>query len=287
MTVSSLVPRATFDRTVSHFDQTRGWLSHDAAQIFFLLHALQRQAFELSGDILEIGAHEGRSSIFFSHLLGEGENLEVSDIFDSQDLNLSRSGGSSFRTWETNFRKLRARGASVAVHQGLSQQLDAETLGRRFRIAYLDGGHATEEVRADLWLADRILLPAGIAVLDDTFSEDFPGTTEGLILYGTEAGSRLVPLLVFESKVGLVDRNHYDEYRNLLTKYLDQDEHIYLPLQTLCGTEVLILRFQGKWERRSKQMKARFPALHRTLGATSASRNAFHRLRGGLSDRAK
>lgn len=287
MTISSLVPAREFEESVKHFPSTLGWLSTNAAQIFYAFHAFQLRNLNMSGDILEVGAHEARSSVFFTHLLREGESLHVSDLFDQQDLNISKSAGSSFAAWERNFERFKAGDQTVVIHHGPSQNLDPIALGSNFRFAYLDGGHATDEVRADLELAEAILVEGGVAVVDDTFNQDFPGTTEGVIAYCYRDDSKLVPLLCFETKVALVNKSYYETYRSMLTEMLDQGEHWFLPPQMLCGHEVLTIRFAGRWEVRSKVLKRNFPLAHQVLRSTKIAQNVFHRLRGALTDRAK
>lgn len=285
MTISSLVSRRQFDRSTRHFRWARGWLSRDAAQVFSLFHAFQRAELGLTGDILEVGAHEGRSTIFFRHLLGPGEILHVNDLFDMQELNVSKSAGSSYAAWLRNVRRGGIDPADLRIYEGPSQRLRPEELGgRRFRIAYLDGGHATEEVRADLRLAEGILVEGGVAVLDDTFVEGFPGTTEGLVGYLHEEHD-LTPLLLFEGKTALVSKANHGAYRDLLMTRLDTGASWFLPPQVLGGDEVLIIQFDGRWEQASKWLKSRIPPLHGTLRRIRIARGAFDRARGALTDR--
>lgn len=286
MTISSLVPTREFKRSVAHFPHARGWLSGNAAQVLYLFHALQRSALSLAGDILEVGAHEGRSTIFFNHLLGPGETLHVSDLFDAQDLNVSKSAGSSYAAWAGTVRRFGVDEATLRIFHGPSQQLRPEVLGRTFRLAYLDGGHATEEVHADLRLAEGILAEPGVAVLDDTFSEDFPGTTDGLVAYLREDHG-LVPLVLFEGKTALVSKAYHGSYREMLLAHLDTGQSWFLPSQRLCGYEVMILRFNGAWEMASRWLKGRVPGVHRVIRSSRLARLAFHRARGAFSDRAR
>jgi hypothetical protein len=284
MTISTLIPSREFNRSVSHFRWARGWLSRNAAQVFSLCHAFQRAELGLTGDILEVGAHEGRSTIFFRRLLGPGETLHVNDLFDMQELNVSKSAGSSYAAWLGNVRRGGIDPAELRIYEGPSQLLRPEDLGRkRFRIAYLDGGHATDEVHADLHLAEGILAEGGVAVVDDTFVEGFPGTTEGLVAYLREEHG-LAPLVLFEGKTALVTKGSYEAYRDLLLTRLDTGGSWFLPAQNLGGYEVMILRFNGRWEGISRFLKARVPGLHRTLRSSRVAQKAFHRARGAFSD---
>lgn len=280
MPISSLISPEALTAATRHFKRTDGWLSVNAAQVFMVFHEFQRRKLGLKGHILEVGAHEARSSVFFTHLLDADETLHVSDLFDSQELNISKSAGSSFSAWKQNFSRFKLGDPNVRVHHGPSQALDPAELGSGFRIAYLDGGHATDEVRSDLELAESILIEPGVAIVDDTFNQEFPGTTEGLISYVLADSSRLVPLLCFESKVALVSKSYYETYRTMLRDVLDSDESWFLPAQQLCGYEVLTIRFYNNMvERVGNWFKHRVPALYRAFSRSDTARAIFHSAR--------
>lgn len=281
MTIGTTVKADDLKLATAHFAEVGGYLSKRAAEVLLLINSFQRHQ-KISGHILEIGAYEGRSTIFFTHLISDEEVLHVSDLFDRQDLNVSHSVGVGYRPWDRNVKRFKQAGALIEVHRGPSQELDAGKLGGDFRIAYLDGGHSTDEVISDLRLADEILLAGGVAILDDTFRDDFPGTTEGLVTFVNEKRGDLAPVLCFETKVALVRSELHTRYMKMFTQRTDTDESSFLPLQRLCGWEVLTIRFRGEWEMASLHFRDRFPRLHSALSARPLIGRLFHKARGGI-----
>lgn len=278
MTISSTVSSHQLNAATSHFSEVGGYLTRRAAEVFLLINSFQQER-KVGGDVLEIGVYEGRSTIFLINLLSGEEVLHVSDLFDNQDLNISHSLGVGYERWERNISKYKNR--RLEIHRGPSQDLDPANLGKNFRLVYLDGGHATEEVVSDLRLADSILLPDGIAILDDTFRDDFPGTTEGLVRFVAETG-KLAPVLCFETKVALVRPDLHETYMTMLLDRTDTGESLFLPRQRFCGWEVLTIRFRGDWEMASLRLRSRFPRLHSTLSATPLVGRLFHKARGAF-----
>lgn len=281
MTISTGIDEGFLKRATAHFGEVGGYLSKRAAEVFLLFHLFQRQR-DVVGSILEVGAYEGRSTIFFTHLLSQDEVLHVSDLFDRQDLNVSYSLGVGYEPWNRNVSKLKRADSSIEVHHGPSQHLDPVALGKGLRIAYLDGGHATQEVIDDLKLADSILVDHGVAIVDDTFRDDFPGTTEGLIRFVNESGGDLAPVLCFETKVALVRRDLHATHLQMLRESTDTDESMFLAPQILCGWEVLTIRFRGDWEMASLKLRNRYPRLHSTLSSSLLMRRLFHKSRGAI-----
>lgn len=286
MTISSRVDATRLAAATSHFKSVDGYLSRGSAQLFILLDEIQRVDFGLEGDILEVGAFKARSSIFFGHLLSEGETLHVSDLFDRQDLNVSASLGPGWDAWKKNFDKFSKTGIDVLIHRGPSQKFQVGDRGNTFRITYLDGGHSTQEVLYDLELAEKLLTEDGCAIVDDTFFEDFPGTTEGVIAYTYQHPDGLVPFLCFDNKVALAPKSSVQRYREAVVAGLDRHEHYFLPEQMFCGHPVLILRFLSRWELASGGLKGWSPWLHAFLRRTPGVAKAFHRMRRSLNRRA-
>jgi predicted O-methyltransferase YrrM len=109
--------------------------------------------------MLEIGAYEGRSALWFlEHVLtGEGSSIVCLDFFSRPwwdlrfDHNIARSGHAE--------RVTKLKGHSHVLLPGL----EAES----FDVVYVDGGHAAATVLLDGVLSWRLLKPGGLLVFDD------------------------------------------------------------------------------------------------------------------------
>ncbi|SDF44733.1 Methyltransferase domain-containing protein [Limimonas halophila] len=141
---------------------------------FQLVLTLQRLS-GLTGDLLEIGTHGGRSAAIMAACLGPGETLVCCDPFDLPDA----QGNASKRTPDRVLANIRAAvpdlpNAAVRFHRCFSEDL-ALAPGDRFRFAHVDGDHSEARTHADLVLCREHLLPGGVVVLDDHGHPAYPG----------------------------------------------------------------------------------------------------------------
>ncbi len=84
------------------------------------------------------------------------------------------------------------------------------------RLFSIDGGHHIEHVINDLSIAQELLCPRGIVLLDDFFGPLWPTVTEGFFEYMKRRNARLAPLLVFQNKLFLTT---YSEQPAMLGRY--------------------------------------------------------------------
>jgi len=141
---------------------------------FQLILTLQR-LYGVTGDLLEIGTHGGRSAAIMAASLGPGETLVCCDAFDLPDAH----GRASKRTPERVWANLRSvvpdlPPEAVRFHRCHSQEL-ALPADARFRFAHIDGDHSEARTHADLVLCRRHLPPGGILALDDHGHPAYPG----------------------------------------------------------------------------------------------------------------
>ena len=158
-----------------------GWF--EAYGLFALIDSTQR-AFGEGGDLFEIGAHHGKSTVVLGHMAAGSENVGVCDIFGVQEQNASGSGSGDRAVFERNMEQF-AAGCHPRVHQCLSSQLTAERIGTH-RFFHIDGGHLTEEARSDMELGAQVTTERGAIVIDDPYRMEWPGVTEAIVGFLTE-----------------------------------------------------------------------------------------------------
>lgn len=186
-----LAADAPFSEVWEAADQVPGWMTHDQGRL------LHDEAAKLGpGDVaLEIGSHQGRSTVVLAHTLRRrGASLIAMDPFVEGKL----FGGTPTRTkFETNVRDAGVEDAVELVAEYSTKARPSWT--RPIQLLYIDGKHDYWTVSDDLKWA--VHLPAGAAVLiHDSFSSI--GVTLGLIrhvLFGNTLAyeSRATSLALF------------------------------------------------------------------------------------------
>lgn len=158
-----------------------GWLGRPDGLVFVAVSELQARS-GLRADVLEIGAHRGRSAILLGYLLGAGETLIVCDLFEGPE---RRSGkklwiggkrdypGLTQAAFDRNYARHHA--TPPVVHKCSSTEL----LPRRLvegplRLIHLDGSYEPETIVRDLETVRALLAPGGVAVFEDDHSQHRP-----------------------------------------------------------------------------------------------------------------
>lgn len=217
-----------------------GWLGAGAISTILLLDEFQRARGE-TGSIFEIGVHHGRLFILLALLRDEGEIALAVDIFENQHLNIDFSGsGNRELFWSNIDRCVGSRTDIVAL------SLDSLTLSsdeiliasdnHRIRLFSVDGGHTTRHLLNDVRLAEQVLSPNGIVVVDDFYNPDWPGVNEGVVRYLMESPA-LLPFCYGDNKLYLCRHQAY-------TTLLEWTRSKLLPVShhskavELCGTSV-------------------------------------------------
>jgi hypothetical protein len=152
------------------YQRIRGMSSRFAAAICG--HVLRRQTtLGISGDILEIGAFEGRFFIAMALMMQPGEHALGVDVFTwpddgTQDRFLANCAThlkpQSYSAWKADSRSLSAA------------QLRELLPGGSARFIHIDGEHIAECLSHDLELAHAVLHPDGIIALDDMLHPGYP-----------------------------------------------------------------------------------------------------------------
>ena len=195
--------------------QVHGWLEPFSARYIGELGRLQRES-GISGASIEIGIHHGRLFILL-HLAGSRQKDLAIDVFDDQHLNTDRSGYGDRKRFIANV--IRWGGSPVAIDILQKSSLDVspeEILERVGQSALfsVDGGHTEECAFHDLKLADAVLHPQGVVILDDFFNESWPEVCLGATKYFADPNSRLRPFALTAGKMYLCTGENNAFYRN-------------------------------------------------------------------------
>ena len=172
-----------------------GWLDVIDVIVMQLVDELQAEV-GLTGDLLEIGAYQGRSAILLQYFCRGGERLSVCDVFESPAFNDENEHEREFfyrdltrQSFERHFRRIHAD--LPIIFQCKSHELASRLAGQAFRIIHIDGGHVHEVVRHDVQLAKHLLIEGGAVVIDDYRTDHTPGKFYGSWTLRDQFASRL------------------------------------------------------------------------------------------------
>ena len=146
---------------------------------------LYRLAFaqSLRGDVIEIGAWQGRSTTFLAAACRDSSNGQVHSIdhFEgnpgkAKHYVVARDDLGDLRTGFISNIERAGLGSWVELHVGRSEEVieAVRAAAQRPRMIFIDGSHEYQDVRTDLSMYAPLLVEGGLLVLDDHRSQ-FPG----------------------------------------------------------------------------------------------------------------
>src|SRR4051812_45417818 len=163
------------ERYLKSQNAVKGWLDPYSAEVIAELGCVQ-EAQGVAGAVGEIGVHEGRLFILLRLLRQPGEKSIAIDVFEDQHLNVDRSGRGNLGRFEHNVETWSGHDGLVIIQKSSLDVPPNELLerGGEFRLFSVDGGHTEECAYSDLRLAEAVLAPAGIIILDDFSNHHWP-----------------------------------------------------------------------------------------------------------------
>ena len=87
-----------------------------------------------------------------------------------------------------------------AVDRRPSATVRADALGPH-SFCHIDGLHSAEGTYSDMRLCAEVVVPGGLVALDDYFNQQFPGVSEGALLFERQHPGVLTPIAVGFNKV--------------------------------------------------------------------------------------
>lgn len=153
-------------------EQVDGWLELEDALLLCGLDEAQRAA-GVTGDIMEIGAYKGRTSILLGFFPTTGETLMVCDPFGeavpdaaNPTENDRHYADLAQQQLLDNYRRFHTVDPTVLAHES-SRLRQREDLAGRFRLMHIDGSHLYDAVASDIETSRRLLRHGGVVVFDD------------------------------------------------------------------------------------------------------------------------
>jgi hypothetical protein len=182
-------------------DKVDGWFFEADVELFSKLLALQT-AENIRGDLLEIGAYEGKSAILMGYGVRDDEELVICDLFgavmDHDDIPMTprlEYSGLEQEQFLTNWDRFHTRRPTLEVCE--SSELD---LGdRQLRFIHIDGCHMYQCVVKDINLAVAHTAKRGVIAMDDYRGIATPGV--GAAVWQAVGNGLLFPFAATHSKL--------------------------------------------------------------------------------------
>ncbi len=116
--------------------------------------------------VLEIGAYEGRSTVFLATFFPNAR-IDTIDTFAGSDEHKFIAGAS--RTEGVFDRNTAAFAARIRKHKGWSYDHlpRLRAAGSQFDVAFVDGSHFSDDIYVDTFYAWAMLKPGGVLIWDD------------------------------------------------------------------------------------------------------------------------
>lgn len=163
-----------------------------------------QQGSGITGDLLEIGAAYGKSAIVLGLHAAPCEETIICDIFDNAGVNDANTlenklsyPALSRDAFEANYLRWVQRPPRIV--QEFSSGICSHVKTNSLRFAHLDGGHHYDVVSDDLGNASRLLVEAGVLVLDDFRALHTPGVAAAA--WKAVANEGLIPFCSTEQKL--------------------------------------------------------------------------------------
>jgi Methyltransferase domain len=199
-------------------NRVKGWFSRIDAEMFHAITHTQNQH-SLTGSMVEIGLHHGKSFIALCLALKDTEKAYGVDLFENQALNRDLSGKGSRTHVEANLARFGIDLSSVVLDARSSEEvtaLDIINSTGRARFFSVDGGHWLAMVENDLLLAERSLMKHGVVALDDFHNPEWPEVSAGYFSWWAKRSAPIVPFAVGLNKLYLCFEEYADFYRGIL-----------------------------------------------------------------------
>jgi hypothetical protein len=161
-----------FDEYNRYFLDTPGWFDPNAIATWDALLDFQEQQ-GIEGNFLEIGVFQGKSAGMAALHAQRSESCIFIDMLSTEEARerirkaVPQAKCEFLRMMSSGFR-------STGL---MKSQKDS------VRWIHIDGGHSASEVEEDLRIANSVMQPLGVVVLDDFFSPAYPQIVQAMFRY--------------------------------------------------------------------------------------------------------
>lgn len=268
-----LVSGVDVDGYIEAMSDIDGWFDAEDAKLFALIDGFQ-QVSGVTGDILEVGAYHGKSTVLLGYMRRDDEQLVVVDPWD---MPVTESGNQ--REQEVEYRDLsrevfaghfaRFHDRLPTIHQELSQDALPKLADQRFRFVHLDGSHEWPQVSVDVAEVLRLLAPDGIVSFDDMFVRHAPGVPAAV--WPAVLDGQLVP---FATTNKLYAQRHPATGVDQLQKHIATHPSLGQQEHTIGDHQLLSVFNVGRRAARSDRLRPYLPpALFDSRAAAQARRH--------------
>ncbi|MAI11897.1 MAG: hypothetical protein CBD27_07900 [Rhodospirillaceae bacterium TMED167] len=172
-----------------------GMLQSGSLSIIWSLLEIQ-DYLNVTGDIAEIGVHQGKLFLLLCHWLNRGETGYAIDIFgrpvgsDTENIDALIANLEQFKIPEDHYRLEICD--SIELSGGSLRDIIG---GAGVRLFSVDGDHSKKAVLHDLAIAESVLSSEGVIIADDLFNVWYPNVTEAVYdFFRDPAVKDLVPM---------------------------------------------------------------------------------------------
>ena len=211
-----------------------GWFSKHDFLVMRTILGMQNQ-FEYKGDILEIGAYHGKSSVSLGSCLKSDEKIILCDIYENADEERNKNeNNNSYVNLNSDFLVSNLMKHGISNYQLViknSIEINSSDFPQDIRFVHIDGSHLYEYVKHDLDLACEIISQDyGVIALDDFRSQHTIGV-QVAIWQEVLGKKRVKPIIITPCKMYLVNEDskfNLTDFQNELRKQHVATEHISL-----------------------------------------------------------
>ena len=216
--------------TWEKIDAVPGWFSF---QSFCVWRAFLEEQAKTQGDLFEIGVWRGRSASVLANYRKGDEKLILCDRrLDEQVIHNSiRSTGVEPKNVQL----------VEAFSIDLPAKLDLKAMHHTVRWCHIDGEHTGTAVYRELELANRIVNPAGILVVDDFFNPRYPANTTEVIRYLEKNPFHFRLLMVGHNKAYLCRPEALPRYMDFMLEGMPKSMRKY-------GWKGTVYKTTGPWD---------------------------------------
>ncbi|HKV15260.1 MAG TPA: class I SAM-dependent methyltransferase [Reyranella sp.] len=211
-------------------DAVPGWFSF---QSFCVWRAFLDEQAGIAGDLFEIGVWKGRSASMLASYRKGDERLFLCDrrLDEAVICNSIRTVGAEPKNLEF----------VEAFSIELPGRLDLKAMHHTVRWCHIDGEHTGTAVYRELELANQIVAPAGILVIDDFFSPRYPANTTEVVRYLEKNPHHFRLLAVGFNKAYLCRPESLPRYMDFLATGMPRSMRKY-------GWKATIYKTTGPWD---------------------------------------
>lgn len=152
-----------------------GWFNDGAIAVWDSLLAFQRRE-RISGHMLEIGVHHGKSAALLAMYAEAGAKVVLVD-YELKAKEIEKALTAARPAPGVEFITVHGDSRQLAINP-----LVAETF-RAHRWIHIDGEHSASAVTNDMRIANQLLASDGVLAIDDFFSWLYPQVTEAVLRY--------------------------------------------------------------------------------------------------------